>query len=354
MLKENGVYRNPLVSVIIPVYQAENYIITCVKSVLEQGYDPIKIYLVNDGSIDRSLDLCNKLARSDSRIKVVSQSNGGASSARNHGLSLVDSSSKYILFLDSDDELIKGSIAGLVELAEETSADIIMPYKYIKKSEENGKEDLAFLFPPKYKLSNPKEFAKRVMIKEGRAWRASALLYSYSIIKENCVTFPEGFTAEDFVFNLEVMEVANKIEFYDKPTLLNLKRKGSVSSTFQKDFEKTIIFLDRRARGFLEDNVNDSNEVDYFADALLLRNIIVYLFSIMSASDLQSSERKQLSKNLLNNRELLRDILNKKISSPYFNSRSVRMIMPLIYFLIRHGKIDLTIKILSVLIRKNN
>ena len=90
-----------LVSIIIPVYNAEKYIKNCIMSTLNQDYKNLEILVVNDGSKDNSYEICQELARQDNRIKVFNKENGGCSSARNMGLD--NASGNYICFLDADD-----------------------------------------------------------------------------------------------------------------------------------------------------------------------------------------------------------------------------------------------------------
>lgn len=89
------------ISIIIPVYNAEKTLCRCVESIIRQTYYNIEIILVDDGSIDRSVALCNEYAEKDCRVKVVSKTNGGVSSARNLGLDIA--SGEFIMFCDSDD-----------------------------------------------------------------------------------------------------------------------------------------------------------------------------------------------------------------------------------------------------------
>lgn len=90
-----------LISVIIPVYNVEQYLDRCVQSVLNQTYRNLEILLVDDGSPDRCPQMCDEYARQDSRVKVIHKENGGLSSARNAGLEIV--TGNYIGFVDSDD-----------------------------------------------------------------------------------------------------------------------------------------------------------------------------------------------------------------------------------------------------------
>ena len=96
---------NPLVSVIIPVYNVEKYLRRCLNSVIDQEYKNIEIILVNDGSTDNSLEIAISYKEKDKRIKVFSQENQGLSAARNMGLD--KSHGEYITFIDSDDYVSK-------------------------------------------------------------------------------------------------------------------------------------------------------------------------------------------------------------------------------------------------------
>lgn len=107
--------RMPEISVIVPVYKAEQYLERCVKSILEQTYQNFELILVDDGSPDSSPLLCDELAKKDSRIHVIHKENGGASSARNAGLKIAKG--YWIAFADSDDWLDVNALKTLYELA---------------------------------------------------------------------------------------------------------------------------------------------------------------------------------------------------------------------------------------------
>ena len=92
---------NQLISIIVPVYNVEKYIVRCIESVEKQSYDLWELILIDDGSNDDSLNLCNQYAKKDGRIRVFSQNNNGVSSARNRGLEI--SKGEYVTFIDGDD-----------------------------------------------------------------------------------------------------------------------------------------------------------------------------------------------------------------------------------------------------------
>lgn len=115
--------KKPLVSIIIPVYNVEQYIKETVKSVQEQTYEHVEIMLVDDGSPDGSGAICDELARSDKRIKVLHQKNQGVTKARKHGIEA--STGEWIVFLDGDDQLLPNTIEYFVTTALEKNVDIV-------------------------------------------------------------------------------------------------------------------------------------------------------------------------------------------------------------------------------------
>lgn len=109
-----------MISIIIPIYNAENVIERCVDSIVKQDYKDFEIILVNDGSTDNSLNVCNTLSKQDSRIKVFNKSNGGVSSARNLGLD--KASGEWIAFVDADDYVSSNYLSAV----QDSQADIIL------------------------------------------------------------------------------------------------------------------------------------------------------------------------------------------------------------------------------------
>ncbi len=112
------------ISVIVPVYKAEKYIESCVKSILAQTYGDFELILVEDGSPDRSGELCDTLAETDTRIRVIHKENGGAATARNAGLDVAKGD--YIAFIDGDDCVHPKYLEFLLAVQKETNADFVM------------------------------------------------------------------------------------------------------------------------------------------------------------------------------------------------------------------------------------
>lgn len=122
-----------LISVVVPVYNTEAYLDKCVQSVLDQTYRNLEVILVNDGSVDHSLEICRKYQVTDSRVKVVDQQNQGVSAARNAGMDLAQGD--YLAFLDSDDTLYPEALELLLKDAVTFEADIASGLKCRVKTE---------------------------------------------------------------------------------------------------------------------------------------------------------------------------------------------------------------------------
>lgn len=114
----------PIVSVVVPVYNAEAYLDRCVSSITGQSYSELQIILVNDGSTDRSAALCDAWAEKDRRIKVIHKENAGAGMARNSGIDAADGD--YILFVDSDDYIHCSTVEKCVLRAQQTHAEAVL------------------------------------------------------------------------------------------------------------------------------------------------------------------------------------------------------------------------------------
>lgn len=128
---------NKLVSVIIPVYNVEQYLCRCVDSIINQTYTKLEIILVDDGSLDNSSSICDKYAAQDKRVRVIHKQNGGQSSARNVALDCL--TGEMIMCVDSDDYIHPQMISSLLRLKEKYQADMVQ-CNFIR-----GKEDS---FPP--------------------------------------------------------------------------------------------------------------------------------------------------------------------------------------------------------------
>ncbi len=131
---------NPLISVIVPVYNVEKYLDRCVESIVNQTYKNLEIILVDDGSPDNCPKMCDEWAKKDNRIKVVHKQNGGAASTRNAGLDVF--TGEYVFFVDSDDTIVDNAIEYLLSIIYDNSCDMAVG-RYVKVT-DNVEESVAF------------------------------------------------------------------------------------------------------------------------------------------------------------------------------------------------------------------
>lgn len=242
----------PLVSIILPVYNAQNHLARCVGSICAQTYQNIEIIILNDGSKDQSLPVCEEFRQKDSRILLVDKANSGVSDTRNLGLKLA--SGKYVEFVDSDDYLDPDFTERLVAAAEENEADfVIAPYKMVipagaskpeqvldKIQDELGVMSVAR--PPEVReygflpagVYDKDTFALRLMDKPA-SYFYSVLwnkLYRRDILTGNDIQFvSEMRWAEDLVFNLRYIQYAERFVAIDKPGYYYVQNPQSICHT---------------------------------------------------------------------------------------------------------------------------
>ena len=124
---------SPLISVIVPVYNKEKYVAECLNSILNQTYSNIEVIIIDDGSTDKSLEICMRYAEEDKRVKVFPQENGGPSAARNKGLD--NAKGEYVAFVDADDILERNAYTLMVnELIDTKASIVVVGMKYLYKN----------------------------------------------------------------------------------------------------------------------------------------------------------------------------------------------------------------------------
>lgn len=135
--------KDPLISVIVPVYHVEKYLTKCVDSICSQTYDNLEIILVDDGGDDMCPSICDEYKKIDSRIKVIHKKNGGLSDARNAGLDIA--TGQYLYFVDSDDYIDDHTIEFLYASIVANGSDIAV-CEYVRVSED-GEKYTKSMFP---------------------------------------------------------------------------------------------------------------------------------------------------------------------------------------------------------------
>ena len=217
----------PMVSIIVPIYNAENYLRRCVDSILNQEYTDFELLLVNDGSTDASGDICEEYGDRDPRVIVIQKENTGVSDSRNRALDRARG--KYLQFLDSDDWITPDATRLFVRAAEEHGCDMVISdfYRVVGERlstkgdiEEEGvltREEFAA-----HMMENPADFYYGVL------WNK---LYRRDIVEEHNLRMDTDINwCEDFMFNLEYIRYAKVFYALHAPIYYYVKRKGSLAS----------------------------------------------------------------------------------------------------------------------------
>lgn len=226
---------NDLISVIVPVYNIEDYIEQCVLSICNQTYQNLEIILVDDGSIDRSGVLCDSLAETDQRIKVLHKENKGNATARRDGVNY--SNGQYIGFVDGDDWIEPNMYENLYQFAVEYNAEMVTSAGYREYLQGVGSVLLADNLPEGvYDMSDPSNlllnnifpvgFNKKYAT-NGAIWNK---LYKRDIICDVVNCFEDNFTIfEDNVINIAAILQASRVYIQQKPFYHHRERNNSIT-----------------------------------------------------------------------------------------------------------------------------
>lgn len=223
-----------LISVIVPIYNNENFLEKCIESILNQTFKNFELLLINDGSIDKSLEICNKYyIKNKNKIRVFDLSNQGCSAARNLGIR--EAKGKYLLFVDSDDWIEKTMLEEMYTKAVEENADVvivgitreeIINNRIILETPFQNNEDKYFWFSNEALLAY-----------------ACNKLYIKKAIKDNFLEYNENISCgEDLLFNIQCIVNMKKISILEKNlyhyvihggnSVFNLERRKEIFTTF--------------------------------------------------------------------------------------------------------------------------
>lgn len=218
---------NPTVSIIVPVYNAEDTIERCVDSVIHQDYQDYELLLIDDGSSDSSGAICDRAAGDDQRVQVVHKANSGVSDSRNLGISLAKGT--YLQFVDSDDWIPKNATSQLIQAANRENCDLVVAgfYRVVgeRVSPKNDIDEECLLSREEYlahMMEHPADFYYGVL------W--NKLYRREIVIRHNLKMNPKISWCEDFMFNLEYILWAASFYALSTPVYYYVKTKGSLAS----------------------------------------------------------------------------------------------------------------------------
>lgn len=296
-----------LVSIIIPVYNAEKYLHRCLKSVINQSYKNIEIILINDGSTDNSGEICEAYTVSDNRIRVIHTQNNGPAAARNTGIK--NSKGEFVFFADSDDFIETNALSLLIESYNQYKADIIV-------GDFNKIKDDIFDSGHNRFFSSSKLLTKQGIIDYTRCYlkkpnrfplftQSWGRLFKQSIIKKNNILFNTDLrTFEDVAFNFDYLKHTNKLFFLKEVVYNYLIHDNYASATMKMCDNPKVLFGYQQAlantRDFLKNYYSDADIRREVGHAYISYTIIQF---VRTCGQINNSNKKKIYK-------LIQEIIN--------------------------------------------
>lgn len=286
---------NEKISVIIPVYQVEKYLVECIDSVCNQNYKNLEIILVDDGGKDNSGAICDEYAKKDKRIKVIHKKNGGLSDARNAGIE--KATGKYICFIDSDDSVSQKYIEDLYYHLIKNNADIsICSYQEIYSKEdirEIVSDNRDLVYTSKETLKNM--YSKDIGIEMIVAWNK---LYKIELF--NDIRYPIGKIHEDEFTTYKLIYKAKKIVYFSEQLYYYYQRNnGSIMrSSYNEKRLDYIEAMEERLKFYKKKNEKELYEITFqYYCYMLVQNYVCCRLYLKEKKDLYMFLKKKMRKN---------------------------------------------------------
>lgn len=283
------IFLNDLISVVVPIYNVEDYLEKCIDSLLNQTYTNLEIILVDDGSPDSCPLICEKYAKIDDRIIVIHKSNGGLSDARNFGID--KATGKYVSFIDSDDYIDKRYIEVLYQLIMDTNSDISIVSANVVYPNDIMVPNLMNLSDTAIRVYD-KDTAIRETLKVNLSQNAWGKLYRLDLFDE--IRFPVGLLYEDLAIVYRLLEKSTQITYADIKLYNYLVRDNSIMrSAFSIKQYAEVGIIDNEMDWLLDHHKELREEID----ARKVYSYFVVLERILFSKDKGDylAQRKELS-----------------------------------------------------------
>lgn len=257
---------NDLISIIIPIYNTEEYLARCLDSIINQSYKNLEIILVDDGSTDLSKEICNNYLKKDKRIKYFKKENGGLSSARNYGIKKANG--KYIGFVDSDDVISLDMFSILYNNLINTSSDMSI-CEVVR-----FKDTVNFINSNNVKIYNSKDILKIILEDKKICNFAVNKLYKKELMKD--IEYPIGKYQEDVGTTYKFIKNAKKIVYSDSKLYGYYSRSDSITKSLNTKFVYDYFeMIEKRAKDLKK------MDIDEYLD-LNKENVILGIFIDLS------------------------------------------------------------------------
>lgn len=301
--------KNILISVIVPVYNVEQYLERCVDSILAQTYSNLELILVDDGAKDSSGVICDAYAQKDTRVRVIHKENGGLSSARNAGIDIAQG--EYISFVDSDDWIEPDALENLLNTAVQNQVELVIGGRWDVKA-ETGEKKLG-LCPEKMEVVSGDEAVSRIFRWDHCDSASCDKLYHRRLFRQ--IRFPYGMVVEDVPIMYKIVLDAGYVAFLNKPVYNYYHRKGSITTS--KISEKTFHFSQHTV-GVLAYIRENHPSLLTAARYLRVRSLV---YSVLSVDLASPEDRKKFRDMCRQERKQLRGFMGFILTSPLFRPK---------------------------------
>lgn len=316
------------ISVIIPLYNAERTIKKCLNSVVNQSYSNIEIILINDGSTDLSLKICNDFASKDKRIIVIDKKNEGAVKARLDGIN--NSTGDYITFVDADDSINRKTFQLLIRELKKSSFDIICfnSYKTLGKLSIIKRVGNTYYFE-----KNDEYYGDEIRKDLVAAWMYGhpfpatlwGKIYKRELLNNIGIYSKDiSFFYDDLMTNFEVFLRADSVKLMNYP--LYYYRYGGGSNKYMPNFFEDVISTYKVQKYIINNYYIDSIEDKYRGISIMLLNTLKTCLSNIFLSNLTEEEKKNRITHFINNDQIL-EVSKNKGSIDYFDSEFINAII---------------------------
>lgn len=290
----------PRVTIIMPAYNAREYIEASVKSVLGQSFEDLELIVVNDGSKDDTAEILQRMAEKDSRLRPMTVENGGPALARNRGLESVKPGTEYLMFIDSDDAMEPDAVEYALRAAEK-GAELVLFGFTIVAADGSRRE-----------YSEPEQFIPREALGENfaRLYKANLFnqvwgkLYKAELILDNSVRFQDYRWGEDRLFIFDCLEHVNSVCVLPEPKYSYIMHTGEslITRYYDKKFQ-VCLEIDRRVERLCRElGVKEDADLRY----MFAKSVFSCLTNLFSRScTLSREEKRAVTENMIKNERVI-------------------------------------------------
>lgn len=298
----------PKISVIVPIFNREAYLMTCLESLAAQSLKEIEFLLIDDGSTDRSLEICLAFAAKDSRFRVIQKENGGVAAARNTGLE--QSAGDYIMFVDSDDRVEPDFCATPLRIAEEHLADLVMFCYRRFHGDIEYSEGVCSI------SDGPKTREEAVQLLYSGSWNYLwDKLFAKSLF--DGIRFPSGHVFEDVAVTYQLVLRAQQVYFIHEPLYWYRHTPNSIVTQRSAQSEKDSIHAYRCMYEGLRQEGFSFSAMEYRIDQFALKHAMQYPFRMKDEDD-RFCRKRLLNQKLIPSRKVKILLLLYRYCRPLF------------------------------------